>query len=74
MAAQEQGSVVAVPAGNDSMRGAALAIHLAQVARERLRLLSRGKVAALVVLGLEHELANRMRPPSATQVRMPSRT
>lgn len=48
------------------MRRPALTIHLAQVTRELLRLLKCCEVSTLVMLGLEHHLAEYMRPPSET--------
>ena len=45
-------------------RRPSLTKHRPQIAHERLRLLVRGKVPALVVLGLEDEVAEALHPPA----------
>ena len=55
---------IPILARHRAVRRAASAKHLAQVARERLRLLERGEVPAPLVARLEDDLPDRVRPPA----------
>ena len=55
--------VISTLTRNDAVRRPTLPIHLAKVARELLRHLERREMSSSIVLGLEHEVADRVRPP-----------
>ena len=64
----QRSSIIPSLARNDAVRGTALPVHLAQVARKLLRNLEGGEVTSLVVLGLEDEVTERVRPSSSRDV------
>ena len=55
--------VISVLTRNDTVRRPTLPIHLAKVARELLWHLERCEMSSRIVLRLEHEVADRVRPP-----------
>ena len=55
--------VISVLTRNDAIRRSTLPIHLAKVARELLWHFERREMSSRIVLRLEHEIADRVRPP-----------
>lgn len=62
-------SSISVLVGDHSIRWSTFAKHLAEVIRELLRLLNRGKMTAALVIRLENHVTRRPHKPAAHFVR-----